>query len=92
LKIKIYYKLSFEFDYKILSTKVRIKENCRNEHSMNKSSTLPMSSSGSGSHPGSRLNRIDRILIPSRYTFFFSSPPVKNSGLSVLDPEKFQDG
>jgi hypothetical protein len=27
-----------------------------------------------------RLNRIDRILIPPRYTFFSRSPTVKNSG------------
>jgi hypothetical protein len=32
-------------------------------------------------HPGSRLNRIDRILIPPRYTFFFGSPPAKNFGV-----------
>jgi hypothetical protein len=28
--------------------------------------------------PDSRLNRIDRILIPTKYTFFFESPPAKN--------------
>jgi hypothetical protein len=28
---------------------------------------------------GSKLNRIDRILIPPRYTFFFRSSPAKNS-------------
>jgi hypothetical protein len=27
------------------------------------------------------LNRIDRILTPPRYTFFFGSPPAKNSGV-----------
>jgi hypothetical protein len=30
-------------------------------------------------YPDSRLNRIDRILIPSRYTFFSESSTVKNS-------------
>jgi hypothetical protein len=30
-------------------------------------------------HLGSRLNRIDRILIPLRCTIFSRSPPVKNS-------------
>jgi hypothetical protein len=46
---------------------------------------------------------INRILIPSRYTFFFGSLPAKNYGvkrdrilipsrLSVLGPEQFQDG
>jgi hypothetical protein len=29
----------------------------------------------------SRLNRIDRILIPPRYTFFSGSLPAKNSGV-----------
>jgi hypothetical protein len=29
-------------------------------------------------HPGSRLNRIDRILIPSKYTFFSRSLTAKN--------------
>jgi hypothetical protein len=29
-------------------------------------------------HPDSRLNRIDRILISPRYTFFSGSPPAKN--------------
>jgi hypothetical protein len=29
-------------------------------------------------HPGSRLNRIDRILIPSKYTFFSISLTAKN--------------
>jgi hypothetical protein len=47
----------------------------------------------------SRLNRIDRILIPPRYTFFSGSPPTKNSGVKrdwpgaisgwVTDPEVF---
>jgi hypothetical protein len=27
------------------------------------------------------LNRIDKILIPPRYTFFSGSPPAKNSGV-----------
>jgi hypothetical protein len=43
-------------------------------------------------HPDSRLNRIDRILIPLRYTFFFRSPTEKNSELSVFSLEQFQDG
>jgi hypothetical protein len=30
-------------------------------------------------HPASRLNSIDIILIPPRYTFFFGSPPAQNS-------------
>jgi hypothetical protein len=33
------------------------------------------------------FNRIDRILISSRYTFFFRSPPVKNSGVKRACPE-----
>jgi hypothetical protein len=41
---------------------------------------------GGLSHPISRLNRIDRILIPLRYTFFFGSPPVKNSGVKRVWP------
>jgi hypothetical protein len=28
--------------------------------------------------PDLRLNKIDRILIPIRYTFIFESPPTKN--------------
>jgi hypothetical protein len=27
------------------------------------------------------FNMIDRILIPSRYTFFYKSPTIKNSGV-----------
>jgi hypothetical protein len=27
------------------------------------------------------FNRIDEILIPSRYTFFYGNPPTKNSGV-----------
>jgi hypothetical protein len=39
------------------------------------------------------FNRIDRILIPRRYSFFFRSLTAKKtSGLSVLGPEQFQDG
>jgi hypothetical protein len=34
---------------------------------------------------------IDRILISSRYTFFFGSLIEKNSRLSVLSLEQFQD-
>jgi hypothetical protein len=30
-------------------------------------------------HPGSRINRIDRILIPLRYIFFSRNPTIKNS-------------
>jgi hypothetical protein len=40
-------------------------------------------------HPDSRLNRIDRILIPPRYTFFSGSPTKKNFGLSMLSLEQF---
>jgi hypothetical protein len=32
-------------------------------------------------HPDSRLNMIDRILIPPRYTFFSGSPSAKNPGI-----------
>jgi hypothetical protein len=32
-------------------------------------------------YPNSRLNRIDRILILSRYTFFSRNPTVKNFGV-----------
>jgi hypothetical protein len=42
------------------------------------------------SWPG--LNRIDRILISIRYTFFSGSSSEKNSGLSVLGLERFEDG
>jgi hypothetical protein len=38
------------------------------------------------------LNRIDRILISTRYTFFSESSSEKNSGLSVLGLERFEDG
>jgi hypothetical protein len=38
-------------------------------------------------HPDSRLNRIDRILIPPRYTFFSESTPAKNSGVKHAWPE-----
>jgi hypothetical protein len=45
------------------------------------------SSKGGGlRHPYSRLNRIDRILIPPRYTLFFGSPPAKNSGVKCAWP------
>jgi hypothetical protein len=37
-------------------------------------------------HSNSRLNRIDRILIPLRYTFFSGSPPVKNFGVKHAWP------
>jgi hypothetical protein len=40
-------------------------------------------------HPRSRLNRIDRILIPSRYTFFLEAQLKRTPGLSVLGPEQF---
>jgi hypothetical protein len=43
-------------------------------------------------HPGSRLNRIDRIIILPRYTFFSRTPQQRTPGLSVFDPEQFQDG
>jgi hypothetical protein len=42
------------------------------------------------SWPG--LNRIDRILISTRYTFFSGSSSEKNSRLSVLGLEQFEDG
>jgi hypothetical protein len=45
---------------------------------------------GVTSWPG--LNRIDRILISTRYTFFSGSSSEKNSGLSVLGLEQFKDG
>jgi hypothetical protein len=34
----------------------------------------------------SRLNRIDRILIPLSYTFFSGSPPAKKSGVNRAWP------
>jgi hypothetical protein len=39
-----------------------------------------------------RLNRIDRILISTRYTFFSGSSSEKNSKLSMLGLERFDDG
>jgi hypothetical protein len=42
------------------------------------------------SWPG--LNRIDRILISTRYTFFSGSSSEKNSRLSVLGLKRFEDG
>jgi hypothetical protein len=52
-------------------------------------------------HPDLRLNRIDRILIPQRYTFFSESPHAKNLGVKhawpgaisrwVTDQEVFPD-
>jgi hypothetical protein len=33
------------------------------------------------SHPDSRLNTIDRVLIPPKYTSFFGSPTTKNLGV-----------
>jgi hypothetical protein len=38
-------------------------------------------------HPESRLIRIDRILIPLRYNFFFGSPPTKNYKVKRAWPE-----
>jgi hypothetical protein len=38
------------------------------------------------------LIEFDRILIPPRYTLFSGSSTKKNSGLSVLNLEQFQDG
>jgi hypothetical protein len=38
------------------------------------------------------LNRIDRILISTRYIFFSGSSSEKNSRLSVLGLERFEDG
>jgi hypothetical protein len=38
------------------------------------------------------LNMIDRILILTRYTFFSGSSFEKNSRLSVLGLERFDDG
>jgi hypothetical protein len=37
------------------------------------------------------LNRIDRILISTGYTFFSGSTSKKNSRLSVLSLERFED-
>jgi hypothetical protein len=37
-------------------------------------------------HPASRFNRIDRILIPLRYTFFFRSSTEKNSEVKRIRP------
>jgi hypothetical protein len=48
------------------------------------------SSKGGGlRHPDSRLNRIDRILIPLRYTSFREARLQRTPELSVLDPEQF---
>jgi hypothetical protein len=41
--------------------------------------------------PGPGLNRINRILIPTRYTFFSGSSSPKNLRLSVLGMEQFGD-
>jgi hypothetical protein len=43
-------------------------------------------------HPGSVLNRIDRILISTSCNFFSENSPQRNSGLSVLGLERFGDG
>jgi hypothetical protein len=40
---------------------------------------VSLSKGGGLCHPDSRLNRIDRISIPLKYTFFFESPTTKNS-------------
>jgi hypothetical protein len=37
----MYYNLSIELSYKVLSKRLRIKEICGSEHSMNKSDILP---------------------------------------------------
>jgi hypothetical protein len=44
------------------------------------------------SHPSSGLKRIDRILISIRYTFFSGRSSKKNSRLSMLGLERFEDG
>jgi hypothetical protein len=38
------------------------------------------------------FNRIERILIPPRYTFFSGSPTIKNSRVERACPKQFQDG
>jgi hypothetical protein len=41
LKVKLYYNLSFEFDYRVLSGKLRIKDICGSDQSSIKNGTLP---------------------------------------------------
>jgi hypothetical protein len=41
LKVKLYYKLSFEFDYRVLSGRLGIKDICGSDHSSIKNDTLP---------------------------------------------------
>jgi hypothetical protein len=41
MKVELYYELSFKFDYRVLSERLRIKDICGSKHSKNKSSTLP---------------------------------------------------
>jgi hypothetical protein len=42
-------------------------------------------------HPDSRLNRIDRILIPPRYTFFSKSPTAMNSRVKCAWPRAISE-
>jgi hypothetical protein len=41
LKVKLYYKLSFEFDYRVLSGRLGIKDTCESAISTIKNDTLP---------------------------------------------------
>jgi hypothetical protein len=46
-KVKLYYKFSFEFDYRVLSGKLQIKEVCESDHSMNNKKHLALGMSTS---------------------------------------------
>jgi hypothetical protein len=41
MKVKLYYSLSFKFDYRVLSEKFKIKYICESDHSLVKNDTLP---------------------------------------------------
>jgi hypothetical protein len=41
MKAKLYYKLSFELNYNVLTRILRIKDICESDHSMTESGTLP---------------------------------------------------
>jgi hypothetical protein len=40
MKVKLYYKLGFEFDYRVLSGRMRIKDICESDHSLIKNDVL----------------------------------------------------
>jgi hypothetical protein len=41
MKVKLYYKLSFEFNYRVLSGRLKIKDTYEIDHSLIKNDTLP---------------------------------------------------